>query len=72
MYYVCRSYDDIISCRLRRDDVREGVTDAAQAVTDSIDRMFSDGQISDGDGVISNESDDADETEDTTVTDSAD
>ena len=54
------------------DDVREGVTDAAQAVTDSIDRMFSDGQISDGDGVIGNESDDADETEDTTVTDSAD
>ena len=52
------------------DDVREGVTDAAQAVTDSLDRMFSDGQVSDGDGVIGNESDDVDEIEDTTSADS--
>ncbi len=51
------------------DDVREGVTDAVDAVTDNVDRMISDGQVSDGDGVIGNEDEDIDGTEDTTNTD---
>ena len=41
------------------EDIGEAVTDAVSAVTSEADRMFENGEISDGDGVIGNEGEDA-------------
>ena len=41
------------------DDIGEAVSGAVSAVTSEADRMFENGEISDGDGVIGNEGEDA-------------
>ncbi len=43
-------------------DIGEGITKAVSGVVSEADRMYDNGQVSDGDGIIGNE----DETEDTT------
>lgn len=46
------------------DNIGEGVTKAVSAVVDEAEKMYDNGQVSDGDGVIGNEQ--TDNTEDTT------
>ena len=41
------------------DDIGEAVTGAVSAVTSEADRMLENGEVSDGDGVIGNESEDS-------------
>ena len=38
-------------------DIREGATEAQTDITEAMDRMYSDGQVSDGDGMLGNEDD---------------
>ena len=54
------------------DNIGEGVTKAVSAVVDEAERMYDNGQVSDGDGVIGNEQPDSTGQEDTTDFTSAD
>ena len=36
-------------------DIREEITQAQTDITEAVERMYSDGQVSDGDGIIGNE-----------------
>ncbi len=50
------------------DNIGEGVTKAVSAVVDEAEKMYDNGQVSDGDGVIGNEqTDNTEDTEDTTA-----
>ncbi len=55
------------------EDIGEGVTAAASAVVSEADRMYDNGQISDGDGIIGNENEETEQptTDDTETTEDA-
>ena len=51
------------------DNIGEGITEAVSAVVSEADRMYDNGVISDGDGVIGNEDEDSQTDETTDITD---